>query len=77
MELDFVSLEGNAMSSSEFMGLVYLWAAFFFLNVSVMFLLCWRISVGCLALEVAGFWVELALSVVWRFWGSPLSINVP
>ena len=33
MELDFVSLEGNAVSSSEFMGLVYLWAAFFFLNV--------------------------------------------
>ena len=50
---------------------------FFFLMFSVMFLLCWRISVGCLALEVAGFWVELALSVVWRFWGRPLSINVP
>ena len=32
---------------------------------------------GCLALEVAGSWVELDLSVVWRFWDRPLSINVP
>ena len=78
MELDVVSLEGRAVFSSEFMGLVYLWAAFsFFLMFSAIFLLCWRISVGCLALEVAGSWVDLDLSVVWRFWDRPLSINVP
>ena len=31
--------------------------------LSVVFLFCWRISVVCLALKLAGSWVKLAFSV--------------
>ena len=44
---------------------------------SVMFLRCWRISLVCLALELAGSWVELAFSVGMEAFDELLSINVP
>ena len=44
------------------MGLAWLWAACV-LMVRVVFLLCWRISVVCLALELVGSWLELGFSV--------------
>ena len=31
--------------------------------LGVMFLLCWRISLVCLALKLVGSWVELGFSV--------------
>ena len=43
----------------------------------VMFLRCWRISLVCLALELAGSWVELAFSVGMEAFDELLSINVP
>ena len=42
----------------------------------VMFLRCWRISLVCLALELAGSWVELAFSVGMEAFDELLSINV-
>ena len=77
MKLDVVSLEGSAVSSSEFMGLVYLWAAFFFLCSALCSCFARGLGWGVLALEVAGSWMELDRSVVWRFGDRPLSINVP
>ena len=44
------------------MGLVWLWAACL-LMLRVVFLLCWRISMVCLALKLVGSWVELGFSV--------------
>ena len=44
------------------MGLVWLWAACL-LMLRAVFLLCWRISMVCLALELVGSWVELGFSV--------------
>ena len=44
------------------MGLAWLWEACL-LMIRAVFLLCWRISVLCLALELAGSWVELGFSV--------------
>ena len=44
------------------MGLVWLWAACLLMHTCV-FLLCWKISVVCLALELVGSWVELGFSV--------------
>jgi len=44
------------------MGLAWLWGACL-LMIRAVFLLCWRISVLCLALELAGSWVELGFSV--------------
>ena len=44
------------------MGLVWLWAACL-LILKAIFLLCWRISLVCLALELLDSWVELGLSV--------------
>ena len=55
------------------MGLVWFWEACL-LMLSVVFLFCWRISVGCLALEFAGSWVELGLSVGMEAFGSHLLI---
>ena len=43
-------------------GLVWLWAACL-LILQAIFLLCWRISMVCLALELLDSWVELGLSV--------------
>ena len=65
MELDLFSMKCNEVSSSEFwvsVGLVWLWAACL-LMLRAVFLLCWRISMVCLALELVGSWVELGFSV--------------
>ena len=43
-------------------GLAWLWAACI-LMLRAIFLLCWRISIVCLALELVGSWVELGFSV--------------
>ena len=50
------------MSFLVSMGLVWLWAACI-LMLRAVFLLCWRISMVCLALELVGSWVELGFSV--------------
>ena len=39
-------------------------------------LLCWRISMVCLALKLVGFWVELGFSVGMEAFDELLSINV-
>ena len=44
------------------MGLVWLWAACL-LVLRTVFLLWWRISMVCLALELVGSWMELGFSV--------------
>ena len=44
------------------MGLAWLWAACL-LVVRAVFLLCWRISMLCLALELVSSWVGLGFSV--------------
>ena len=44
------------------MGLAWLWAACL-LMLRAVFLLCWRISMICLVLELVGFWVEFGFSV--------------
>ena len=41
------------------------------------FLLCWRISMVCLALEPVGPWVVLGFSVGMEAFDELLSINVP
>ena len=43
----------------------------------VMFLLCWRISLVCLALQLVGSWVELGFSVGMEALDELLSINGP
>ena len=50
------------MSSLVSMGLVWLWAACL-LMLGAVFLLCWRISMVSLALEIVGSRVELGFSV--------------
>jgi len=44
------------------MCLVWLWTAYL-LMLRVVFLLCWRLSMVCLALKLVGSWVELGFSV--------------
>ena len=44
------------------MGLVWLWAACL-LVLRTVFLLWWRISLVCLALELVGSWMEIGFSV--------------
>ena len=65
MELDLFSLEFNEVSSSEFWGVCRFGMALGSLsfNAQVLFLLCWRISMICLVLELVGFWVEFGFSV--------------
>ena len=55
VELDHFSLECNDVSSSfgVSVGLVWLWAACLLMLMAV-FLLCWRISLICLAVELVG-----------------------
>ena len=64
-----------AVSFGVSMGLAWLWAACL-LMLRAVFLLCWRISVVCLALELVGSWVELGFSV-WRLLDDLLSITLP
>lgn len=77
MELDLVFLEGSAVSSSVFWGVYWfrmaLAACLLMCNVV---LFCWRIGVGHSALELAGFWVGLCLSVERRLLGGFSCINV-
>ena len=42
-----------------------------------MFLCCWKISLVCLALKLAGSWVELGFIVSMKAFGELLLINVP
>ena len=44
------------------MGLAWFWAACL-LMLKAVFLLCWKISMVCLGLELVGSWVEVGLSV--------------
>ena len=69
-------MKSPVVSFGVSMGLAWLWAACL-LMLRAVFLLCWRISVVCLALELVGFWVELGFSVVMEILGKLLSINVP
>ena len=46
----------------ESMDLAWLWATCLLMLKDV-FLLCWRISLVCLSLELVGSWVELGFSV--------------
>ena len=65
VELDLFSLKCNEVFSSEFgvsMDLAWLWAACL-LMLKAVFLLFWRISMVCLALELVGSWMELCFSV--------------
>ena len=55
-------MKSPAVSFELTMGLAWLWAACF-LMLGAVFLLCWRISMVCLALELVGSWVELGFSV--------------
>ena len=58
-------LKCSVVSSSEFWGVCgfgWLWAACLLMLRAVV-LLCWRISMVCLALELVVSWVELGLSV--------------
>ena len=50
------------VGSGVSMGLARLWVAYL-LMLRAVFLLCWRIIVVCLALELVGSWVELSFSV--------------
>ena len=50
------------MSFEVSMGLVWLLATCIFV-LRVMFPLCWRISLVCLALKLVGSWMELGFSV--------------
>ena len=63
------------MSFGVSMGLAWLWAACI-LMLRAIFLLCWRISIVCLALELVGSWVELGFSV-WKLLDDLLSITLP
>ena len=56
------------MSFGVSMGLAWLWAACL-LMLRAAFLLCWRFSVVCLALELVGSWVELGFSVGMEVFG--------
>ena len=54
VELDLFSLECSVVSSGEFGGLAWLWAACL-LMLRVVFLFCWGINMVCLTLHLAGF----------------------
>ena len=58
-------MQCSVVSLEQSLSLVWLWAVCL-LMFRFVFLFFWRISVGCLLLEPAGFWVELGLNV-WTF----------
>ena len=64
------------MSFMVYMGLVWLWADCL-LMLRTVFLLCWRISMVCLALEVVGSLVVLGFNVVMEAFDEVFLINVP
>ena len=71
VELDLVTLEGSAVSSSTFLGVCWFGMALSSLSLMfrVVFLFFWRISVVCLGLELIGSWLELGFSVVVETFG--------
>ena len=58
----------SVMSFRVSVGLAWLWASCL-LMLRAVFLLCWRISVVCFALELVGFWVQLGFSVGMKMLG--------
>ena len=65
VEPHLFSLKCSEVSSSEFGGVYgfgWLWAACL-LMLRAVFLLCWRISMVCFALELVVSWMELGFSV--------------
>ena len=62
VELDLFFLECNVVTFEVSMGLAWLWATCL-LMLRAVFLLCRRISIVYLALELVGSWVELGFSV--------------
>ena len=58
------------------MGLAWLWGACLLMFRAV-FLICWKISVVYLTLELVGSWVQLGFSVGMEALGGLLSINIP
>ena len=60
--MSFGAMKYPVVSFGASVGLAWLWAACL-LMLRTVFLLCWRISVVCLALELVGSWVELGFSV--------------
>ena len=50
------------------LGLAWLRAAYL-LMLRAVFLICWRISMSCLALEIIGSWVGPGFSVVMEAFG--------
>ena len=58
------------------MGLAWLWAACL-LMLRAVFLLFWRISMVCLAVELVGSWVELGFSVGTEVFAELLSVTLP
>ena len=55
-------MKGPVVCSGVSMGLTWLWKAYI-LILRAVFLLCWRISMEYLALELVVSWVELGFSV--------------
>ena len=68
-------MKGPVVCSGVSMGLTWLWKAYI-LILRAVFLLCWRISMEYLALELVGSWVEFDFSVGIEALGELLSINV-
>jgi len=58
----WIAMKCPVVSFGVSIALAWLWAAFL-LMLRVVFLLCWRISLVCLAMELVGSWVELGFSV--------------
>ena len=79
VELDLFCLECNEVSSSEFWGFYGSSMTFgsSILMIRVVFLLCWRIIVVCLSLDLVDSWMKLGFSVGVETLGALLSINVP
>ena len=65
VEMDLFSLTCSEVSSSEFWGIYGFGMALGSLsfNAQGLFLLCWRISMICLVVELFGSWMELGFSV--------------
>ena len=71
VELNLFFLECNEVSSSEFgVSMILAWlSSACLLILRAVFLLCWRINIVCLALELVGLWVELGFSVCMEAFG--------
>ena len=73
MGLALVFLEGSATSSGVLWGIHWLGMALSRLSANLQSCVpVWRIDVGLLALELAGFWVDLGLSVEMEAFGRAL-----